>query len=231
MGKALLLVVVALLSGTGCAKKDCEVPEMLPRPVLEGATLDEPRRVLPIGGYSLALSWTPQHCASRMTNPRDQLQCDGKAGRFGFILHGLWPEGEGRLWPQYCAPARLVPETVIREQFCTTPSVQLIQHEWEKHGTCMAKTPDEYFSRGRGLYSDIRFPEMEDFSGKSVTVAAFKQAFAAANKDMRPDHLRIDVSRDGWLEEVLVCLDKDFKRQACPASQRDAPDDRIIKIR
>ncbi len=232
MGKGLLLVFSALLSSTACAKKQaCEIPANLPRAILEGPTVREPRRVLPIGGYTLAMSWTPERCAGRMTNPRDQLQCDGKAGKFGFTLHGLWPEGEDRLWPQYCAPTRLVPEKVIREQLCTTPSVQLIQHEWEKHGTCMAKTPDEYFARGRGLYAAIRFPEMEEFAGKPVKVEAFKKAFAAANEGMRPEQLRIDVSRDGWLEEVLVCLDKDLKHQACPAHQRTAPDDQVIRIR
>ena len=232
MRRGLLLAFAALLSSTACAKKQaCEVPEHLPHPMLEGATLKEPRRIIPIGGYTLALTWTPERCASRMTNPRDQIQCDGKAGKFGFTLHGLWPDGEGRQWPQYCTPARLVPEKVLREQLCTTPSVQLIQHEWEKHGTCMAKTPDEYFAKGRGLYSAIRFPAMEEFSGKAVKVEAFRKAFAAANEGMRPDQLRIDVSRDGWLEEVQICLDTGFRRQTCPAHQRTAPDDQVIRIR
>ena len=132
MRARLLLALAALLSGTACARKACELPEQLPKPMLEGPSVTEPRRLLPVGGYTLALNWTPQRCASRMTNPRDQLQCDGQAARFGFVLHGLWPEGEGGLWPQYCTPTRLVPDKVLREQLCTTPSVQLIQHEWEK---------------------------------------------------------------------------------------------------
>jgi ribonuclease T2 len=232
MRVGLLLALATLLSGTACAKKNaCEIPEKLPRPMLEGPTIREPRRLMPTVGYTLALTWVPQRCASRMTNPRDQLQCDGKAAKFGFVLHGLWPEGESGLWPQYCTPTRLVPDKVLREQLCTTPSVQLIQHEWEKHGTCVAKTPDEYFAKGRALYSEVRYPEMEEFSGKTVKVDAFRKAFAAANEGMRPDHLRIKVSRDGWLEEVMVCLDKDFRRQTCPAGQRTAPPEQIVGIR
>ncbi len=231
MGKRLLLAFAVLLSSTACAKKACEAPAILPQPMLEGPTVKEPRRLLPVGGYTLTVSWAPEHCASRMTNPRDQIQCDGAVSKFGFVLHGLWPDGEGALWPQYCTPTRLVPEKVIREQLCTTPSVQLIQHEWEKHGTCMAKTPDEYFAKGRALFAALRFPEMEGFAGKTVTAAAFGNAFAAANEGMQPDQLRLKVSGDGWLEEVMVCLDKRFERATCPAIKRGAAPDQIIRIR
>ena len=231
MRGGLLLAFAALLSSTACAKKACEIPEHLPRPRLEGPSIREPRRLLPIGGYTLAMTWTPQRCANRMTNPRDQIQCNGAAGDFGFTLHGLWPDGEGEQWPQYCTPTVLVPDKVIREQLCSTPSVQLIQQEWERHGTCMAKTPEEYFGKARGLFSAIRFPEMKEYRGKAVRVDALKQAVAAANEGMRPDQLRLKVSRDGWLEEVMVCLDKNLQRETCPAFKRAAPDDQVIGIR
>lgn len=46
---------------------------------------------MPIARYTLAASWSPDHC--KMRGDTDPLQCSGKAGRFGFVLHGLWPEG------------------------------------------------------------------------------------------------------------------------------------------
>jgi len=225
-----LLALVALLSGTACAKKQtCEIPADLPRPMLEGPTASEPRRLLPIGGYTLALSWTPEHCASRMTNPRDQFQCDGKAGTFGFTLHGLWPDGEGDQWPQYCSPARLVPDAVIRAHLCSTPSVQLIQHEWEKHGTCMAKRPADFFAKSGALFAALRFPEMKSYRGKTLSAAAFKQAFATANQGMRADQIKLKV-RDGWLEEVWLCLDRKLERTACRA-RGSGPAVEMINIR
>ena len=227
----LLLAVAALLSGTACAKKTvCEAPADLPRPMLEGPSVKEPRRLLPIGGYTLALSWAPEHCSSRMTNPQDQFQCDGKAAKFGFTLHGLWPDGEGEQWPQYCEPTRLVPDKVIREHLCTTPSVQLIQHEWEKHGTCMSKTPEAYFAKSGALFAAMRFPEMKDYRGKRVPAAAFKQAFAAANQGMHADQLKLKV-KDGWLEEVWVCLDRKLARTSCRAQQQGPAGGQTIRIR
>lgn len=227
------VLLAALLLTPACAKKppSCEIPAELPRPMLEGPTIDQPRRLLPIGSYTLAVSWSPQYCASRQSSPKDHVQCGGAAGHFGWTLHGLWPDGEGAQWPQYCRPARLVPEPVIREHLCSTPSPQLIQHEWEKHGTCMAKAPAEYFAQSGKLYTALTFPEMEKFSGRSTTVQAFQEAFAKANPGMRADQLRLNVSKAGWLEEMWICLDKRFMRATCPAHQGGAALGQMIKIR
>ena len=232
MRAGLALALAALLSGTACAKKNaCEVPADLPRPMLEGPTREQPRRLVPINGYTLALTWSPERCAGRMTSPKDKLRCDGNVSNFGFTLHGLWPDGEGGQWPQYCTPARLVPDAVIREHLCSTPSPQLIQHEWEKHGTCMAKTPAEYLDRSDRLFRALRFPEMAEYSGKRTRAGAFQQAFAQANEGMHADQLRLKVSRDGWLEEVMICLDKKLERRSCPATQRATKADQLIRIR
>lgn len=233
MRGGLLLALAALLSGTACSKKPgCEVPADLPRPILEGPTTDQPRRLMPITGYTLAVSWSPERCASRMTSPMEHLRCGGGMQKsFGFTLHGLWPDGEGAQWPQYCRPARLVPDRVIHEHLCTTPSPQLIQHEWEKHGTCMAKSPKEYFQRSGKLFADLHFPKMDELRGHPMTVAAFQAAFAKANEGMIPGQTRLNVTRDGWLEEVRICLDTKFARRTCPANAGGAPADQIIRIR
>ena len=233
MRGGLLLALAALLISPACAKQapSCEIPAELPRPMLEGPTADAPRRLLPIGGYTLAISWSPEYCARRMSSPKDHIQCGGQAGRFGFTLHGLWPDGEGPQWPQYCAPTRLVPEKLIREHFCSTPSPQLIQHQWEKHGTCMAKLPADYFAQSGKLFSSLRFPDMEKLSGTMMTAQAFQEAFAAANAGMRADQMRLNVGRQGWLEEVWICLDRNFRPTSCPAHQRGAAAESTIRVR
>ncbi len=228
----LILALAALIAAPACSRKapSCEVPADLPRPMLEGPTSDQPRRLLPIGSYTLAVSWSPEYCAERTTSPRDHFQCGGERS-FGFTLHGLWPDGEGAQWPQYCRPTRLVPDKVIREHVCTTPSPQLIQHEWEKHGTCMSKTPEAYFAKSAALYSELRFPEMDELRGKSMTAAAFQEAFAKANPGMKADQMRLNVDKAGWFEEVWLCLDKQFRRTSCPVHQGGAKPDQLIRIR
>jgi len=228
-----ILLSALLLLVSACSEKDgpaCEVPADLPRPMLEGATSDQPKRILPIGGYTLAVSWTPEYCVNRMSSPQDRIRC-GAAKPFGFTLHGLWPDGEGALWPQFCTPARLVPDKDIRDHLCASPSPQLIQHEWEKHGTCMSKTPADYLAKSRSLYQELRYPEMEKLHGQTIRAADFQKLFADANPGMAPDQMRLEVGKTGWLEEVWICLDEGFHRRTCPAHQGGALPEQIVKIR
>ncbi|MFX8949768.1 hypothetical protein ABTM92_19760, partial [Acinetobacter baumannii] len=85
---------------------------------------DGPQR-LPTGqsaitGYTLALSWSPEFCNAHRNDPASAQQCSGRGGRFGFILHGLWPEGSGGQWPQWCAAA-LPSAEALRRAMCLTP--------------------------------------------------------------------------------------------------------------
>lgn len=229
-----LLLTAAIIATPACAKKEapsCAVPGVLPRPMLEGPTSDQPRRLLPTGGYTLAISWSPQYCNDRMTSPADRLQCGGEMGQFGFTLHGLWPDGEGDKWPQYCKATRLVPDKVVRGALCSTPSVQLVQHEWEKHGTCMYRDPAAYFAKSQPLYRALKYPDMAAMRGKTMTAQAFQEAFAAANPGMKADNMRLNVNKQGWMEEVWICLDKRFRQRSCPAHQGGAAPTALIRVR
>lgn len=213
---ASLVLPLALLPAAAFAQgRECRVPAALPPYQIEGATAEEPTRQMPIARYTLAVSWSPQFCRPRANRPApDSFQCQGD---FGFTLHGLWPDGVGQTWPQYCKPAALVPERVVRDTLCSTPDPQLIQHEYAKHGTCMGVSPAAYFARSTALYRDLRFPDMARLSRRSQTVRSFTRAFAAANPGMRADQLRLNLNRQGWLSEVWICLDTQFERERCPA--------------
>jgi ribonuclease T2 len=207
----------------------CRLPDIIPRPRVEGPTADEPKRVLPIGHYTLAVSWSPAYCA-RSRGGRDDFQCNS-GNRFGFTLHGLWPDGYGKDWPQYCKPAGVLPRKVIRDHLCATPSVQLIQHEWVKHGTCLPTTPTKFFALSRRLYGALRYPDMDALAGRpSLSARAFAEAFAAVNKGMSADMMKLNVSRDGTLSEVWVCLDKTLRYSRCPAHQGGVNDGTRITI-
>lgn len=222
---ALLLTAAAMLPTVVHAQAlSCAIPDRLPRPHAEGPTPSEPRRVLPIGGYTLALSWTPQICAGDEGRDRDGLQCGrGAMARFGFVLHGLWPDGKGRDWPQYCRPAAILSPQVIRGALCATPSVQLVQHEWAKHGTCTGQRPAAYFARGKALFQAVRYPDMRALAARrDLTVSAFARVFAAADRRLRPDMIKVQTTRQGWLSEVWLCLDTRFAPMRCAGSQQRA---------
>ncbi|WP_150290620.1 ribonuclease T2 family protein [Sphingobium estronivorans] len=230
MRSALLLLALAVPAPALAQPAQCSIPEQLPRPRAEGPTAGEPRRVLPIGSYTLAISWSPQYCAGARGR-KDDFQCGGRNGRFGFTLHGLWPDGYGKPWPQYCKAAAPLPRAVIRQQLCSTPSVQLIQHEWVKHGSCMPTTPDRFFALSRHYYQALRYPDMKALARRpTVTARAFAEAFAAANKGLRADMMRIAATRDNWLSEVWLCMDRRMRYTRCPAHQGGVRPGTVLKI-
>lgn len=219
-----------LLSAPAFAQAQlCVPPSQVQRPRPDLPTADQPRRVLPIGGYTLALTWGPGFCRANARKADYRFQCSG-ANRFGFTLHGLWPDGVGKEWPQYCASTRIVPDAVIRENMCATPSAQLIQHEWAKHGTCMPGTPTDYFAKSRRLYDALRYPDMMALSRRPLTVAQLKAQMAAANPGVPVSAMRVTLTRQNWLDEVWLCLDTKLRYERCKPNSGGAPDGALVKI-
>ena len=224
-------VLLALPAAAHAQAIACAIPATLPRPEAEGPTAQNPRRDLPIGSYTLALSWSPGHCYGKADAAKDAFQCGGEAGRFGFVLHGLWPDGVGREWPQYCRPAAPLAEPVIRSMLCDTPSVQLIQHEWAKHGTCTGLTPQAYFATATRRYRALRFPDLAKMARQpDLTAGSFAAAFAALNRGMTADAVRVTVNRSGWLDELWLCLDKRLRYAKCAADSGGVPRSTRLKI-
>ena len=231
MRKALLALLLLGAPGTALAQvAQCNPTAQTQRPRPDLPDPGQPRRLLPIGGYTLALSWSPQYCATARGGG-DSFQCSGRGGRFGFTLHGLWPDGVGKEWPQYCRATDLLPRAVIRQNLCTTPSVQLLQHEWAKHGSCMTTKPDLYFNLSRALYEGIRYPDMAALARRpTLTVGQFVQAFVAANRGLKADMVRVTTTRDNRLSEVWLCMDRSLEFARCPTHQRGARPATRIRI-
>jgi ribonuclease T2 len=212
----------------------CRTPAYVPRPALELPTSGEIRRS-PVKGYTLALSWSPEQCRGRKHDPSMRYQCSGKIGEFGFVLHGLWPETNGPRYPQYCRTVGVLSREVVRSNMCVTPTPQLQQHEWAKHGTCMAKTPEAYFGAARLLFHAIQFPDMVRLSrqserGTPLTAATIAEAFAELNEGLPVDAMRVKANKNGWLEEVRICLGLDFKPRKCRRQAKDTANSATVKV-
>lgn len=231
MKRIALTLAALLLPAIGQAQTlQCTVPAQVerPRPDLPGA--QQPRRVLPIGSYTLAISWSPEYCRTRADDARNAFQCGG-GNRFGFTLHGLWPDGTGKAWPQYCTSTPILPDAVIAKNLCVTPSAQLLQHEYAKHGTCMGVSPAAYFDESRSLFQRLRFPDMMALSRRAkLTAGQLAAAIARANPGITPASMRITTNRRGWLDEVWLCLDKRRRYTACPAHQGGVTPNTPIRI-
>ncbi len=215
----------------------CRAPNIgtLPRPKIENAPNRNAIRRTVIDGYIMVLSWSREYCKRRGNGAKNLLQCNNSIGEFGFILHGLWPEAKGPNYPQWCRKAAVLPRTVIRKNICMTPSAQLLQREWAKHGTCMTQRPEAYFDAARVMFNAITFPDMDRLSrqykrGDTITVAGLGQAFARNNEDLPASAIKVKINNRGWLQEVYLCLGKDFMPRQCPNFVRGARSETIVKI-
>lgn len=203
-----------------------------PVPHAELPSDEQPVRRTPTTGYTLALIWQPESCHARAGGQPRHEECNDPSIRRRFTLHGLWPDGDGaNRWPQYCKPAAILTDQQIGAGIDATPAPQLLQHEWAKHGTCMAADPAAYFGEEARLFRTIRYPNMEGLARqRGLTAMAFQRAFADANPGMTATMLRLNVNKRGWLEEVWICLGKDRRPRNCPAFAGGANPGQRIRV-
>jgi ribonuclease T2 len=147
---ALALALLAHPVAANAQAYQCSVPQRLdpPREVRQ----DGPSRRVAIAGYTLAVSWSPEFCH----NDKVSMQCSGRNGRFGFVLHGLWPEARSGPPPQWCSLTPRPSPALIRQNLCMTPVPWLLEHEWAKHGSCITRTPEAYFRTSSILWRSLR---------------------------------------------------------------------------
>ena len=223
---ALILAGLAALSGQAHAQAyQCRVPGgALSIPAVKP---DSAARAMPVNGYTLALSWSPEFCRKAM----DSFQCSSRHGRFGLVVHGLWPEGRGGSWPQWCPTRSAVPEPVARQHLCMTPSPSLMARQWAKHGACMVREPEAYFKVTSILWRSLRLPDLDRLSRQNgLTASDVRKAFVMANPSLEAESIGIITSRSGWLKEIRVCYARTFRPARCDRQRLGAGGRTAIRI-
>ena len=168
--------------------------------------------------YLLALSWSPEYCASR-NGARDKLQCVER--QYGFVTHGLWPQFE-KGYPSRCPTSQSVSRATVAGMLDIMPSPALVRHEWTAHGACSGLTPADYYATVRRFYSAVRIPREFQQPAAPVLIepAALKKRFLEANPALAPASLAVVCSGRN-LREVRVCFTREGKPRPCGRDVRD----------
>ncbi len=168
--------------------------------------------------WLLALSWSPAFCATAKQPPASQC---GPGRRFGFVVHGLWPQYETG-WPAFCAAPTPLPDPLVEDMLPIMPSRDLVAHQWKKHGTCAGSAAEDYFAATRDAYARLRIPAPLQAPQRplSLTTAEIEAMFAAANPGLGGDMVAV-TCRGRRLSEVRVCMDKDLNFRSCGRDLRD----------
>ena len=167
--------------------------------------------------YMLVLSDAPDFCAEPGGN-KDPREC-GAGRRLGFIVHGLWPQGENSRGPENCGGSP-VSQAIIQATLSYIPVPSLIQHEWTTHGTCSGLSAAEFFAALRKARDSVTLPtDLNQPTQKlQLSPAQVEAKLAAANPRFPAAAFRTSCYKDAELREVRVCLNKDLSPRACGAS-------------
>jgi ribonuclease T2 len=169
--------------------------------------------------YTLVMSWSPTHCLNAEQG-RDDTQCRRTDGiRYGFLLHGLWPQYE-RGYPERCRVRGrpFVPEPVIAQMLDIMPSKGLIIHEYRQHGTCSGLNPAQYYALARHLFNRIRIPKRYENPTEIQFVAPrdLLDEFLRANPGLGPDMIAIGCGGGGnRLRDIRICMTKSGRPRRC----------------
>jgi ribonuclease T2 len=165
--------------------------------------------------YLFSLSWSPAFCLSSPGSP----ECNGPR-RYGFIVHGLWPQYE-QGWPEHCGGPSQVPDAVVESIADIMPARGLVYHEWSTHGTCSGLSAAAFFGLVRRAYAELTVPPQLSHAREPIeqTPAGVAAAFMQANPQLPPQSVVVTCSGQTTprLREVHVCFDRDLKARACSA--------------
>jgi len=191
--------------------------------LLPGASTGRSRKRRPAGPsdfsyYLLVLSYAPDFCDQARRN-KDPREC-GAGRRIGFVVHGLWPQGEDSRGPEFCAPASPASQAIVQAALRYIPGESLIQHEWAAHGTCSGLSAGDYFAAlGRARDSVSLPPELNQPTQQvRLSPAQIEEKMAGANRGFPENAFRTSCYRNGELQEVRICLNKDLSPRACGRS-------------
>jgi len=171
--------------------------------------------------YLLALSWSPTFCAHHAAD-RDAAEECGKAR--GLVVHGLWPQNLHGPWPAFCRPVSAVPPRLAEHAGAFMPNVELIEHEWTKHGSCTTDTVDEYFAAIERAFAALHVPEALAHPDRPVVETAdqVKAGLVALNTGLTPAAIAVRCTPDGAVSELRICLDRQLGFRPCGPDQTDS---------
>jgi ribonuclease T2 len=101
------------------------------------------------------------------------------------------------------------------------PDRGLIEHQWDKHGTCTGLDQQRYADLTRQASESISMPAL--FSGATLArldADAIEAAFADANPGLSQDAIAI-ICPGGRFAEVRLCLDTNLTPRACAQVDRN----------
>ena len=190
--------------------------------LLAGGMAAKPKKKKPVKGstfayYMLVLSYAPDFCEEPQ-GTKDPREC-GAGRHVGFVVHGMWPQGETSRGPENCGGSP-VAASIVQATLKYIPTEGLIQHEWSTHGTCSGLSAADYFAAVAKARDAVKIPaDLDQPSSRlQLSAAQIEAKLAAANPSYPKGAFRTSCYPDKKLQEVRICLNKDLSPRNCGSS-------------
>jgi ribonuclease T2 len=187
----------------------------------------------PFAYYLLVLSYAPDFCGQPQGD-KDPREC-GAGRHVGFVVHGLWPQGETSRGPENCGSAGPVSQQIMQATLPYVPTESLIQHEWKAHGTCSGLGAADYFAALRKARDSVTLPAdlSQPTENLRLSPAQIESKLASANSSFPATAFRTSCYNQGELKEIRICLNKDLSPRGCgpSAGECTAPNVTLLPVR
>jgi ribonuclease T2 len=146
------------------------------------------------------LSWSPEFCHGKPNSS----ECKDHRG---FILHGLWPQYNNGGYPVGCKTTQPPPTDLSKIKQIMPP--EIVEHEWEKHGTCSGLSGDAYFRLAESVFESVKIPADLVAPTRTSTSrpSALKKDFEGVNPSLADQDIAIQLHQ-GYLNAVELCFSK-----------------------
>ncbi|CAF2599536.1 unnamed protein product [Rotaria sp. Silwood2] len=94
------------------------------------------------------------------------------------------------------------------------PDEDLMQAEWEKHGSCYYKTATDYFKAIEYLFNQLKIPNIRALN--QPTLSSIKNAFLTLNSpQLFSSAIQVYMKKGGQLQEIRLCYDLQYNFIDC----------------
>jgi ribonuclease T2 len=157
--------------------------------------------------YLLDMPWGPEFCSIADVSA----QCKPQRS---FVVHGLWAQNNDGSYPVFCSeePGPAKPEANLN----ITPDLQLLRHEWAKHGTCSDVGPKRFFSMEHEAYDSLAIPKTFEDVRREIDMRPGRilDLFYKANPQL-PEGSLVVSCHDDKFTAVEACFTKNLKPMPC----------------
>ena len=172
--------------------------------------------------YVFAQSWYPTFCISGQKNECKNLT---EYMKKNLSPHGLWPNKSSAKkfsnHPSYCINSngcetdkncdidwKMIQNSTLNKTQTMMP-INLMRHEWRKHGTCSTCNQDHYFQNILSLQAKYKTPDTIVVNiGKNLP---YKEILEALGGKDKANILCKTINNQQYLEQVHYFLDKNLK--------------------